>query len=752
MHMKRDYAATHAIKAVFLYNRESERSTNGMPKSLVLAEKPSVARDIARVLNCHKKGNGFLEGDQYVVTWALGHLVTHADPEQYDQQYKEWKLEDLPILPNPFKLVPIKQTMKQFNAVKSLLNRSDINQVIIATDAGREGELVARWILEKAKSKKPIKRLWISSVTDKAIKDGFRHLKDGRDYQHLYQAAVARAEADWVVGINATRALTVKYNAQLSTGRVQTPTLAMIAERERQIKEFKPKTYYGLQAITESAKFTWHEEKTNNTQSFNKDKVDALLEKLDGVHAGRITDVQTTPKKQPAPPLFDLTELQREAHKRWGWSAKETLSTLQNLYERHKIVTYPRTDSKHLSSDMRSTLKDRIKALDVAPYRKDANKLLNGKIEPQKGVIDDSKVSDHHAIIPTEETPQLHNLSDKERKLYDLIAKRFLAVFFGPFQYDQTTVTMAAGDELFKTKGRTVRDEGWKRVFIVDEEEEEESDTLPPFNNGDQVAIRAITMTTGETKPPARFNEGSLLGAMENPSQFMGGESKELIKTIGETGGLGTVATRADIIEKLFNSFLIEKKGKDLYTTSKGRQLLELVPEDLKSPALTADWEQKLTKIAKGQLRKEQFMNDMISFSKEVVSEIKQSDKKFKHDNVTGKMCPDCGKPLLEVNGKRGKMYVCQDRACGHKKQVAVLTNARCPNCHKKLELRGEGDGRIFVCKCGHREKLSAFEKRKETSGKGKAGKRDVQKYMKQQEEPKNTALAEALKKLMDQD
>lgn len=716
-------------------------------KSIVLAEKPSVARDIARVLGCEQKGNGYLEGKQYIVTWALGHLVTHAQPEQYDNDFKEWKMDTLPIIPKPFKLVPIKQSMKQYNAVKSQLQRGDVNEVIIATDAGREGELVARWILEKTNTRKPVKRLWISSVTDKAIKDGFNNLKDGGAYENLYAAAVARAEADWVVGINATRALTVKYNAQLSTGRVQTPTLAMIAEREQQIRNFQPKPYYGMQAVTDKAAFTWTD--GNSTQSFDKDKVDQLFEKLQNTHEGTVTDIKITPKRQPAPPLFDLTELQKEAYKRYSWSAKETLNTLQNLYERYKIVTYPRTDSKHLTSDMRDTLKDRVKAVQMGPYRSLAAMILKNPVAPQNGVIDDAKVSDHHAIIPTEETPPLHDLSDKEIKLYDMIVKRFLAVFYPQYEYDQTTVKLTAGGETFQAKGNTVRNEGWKRVYK--DEGDDNDTTLAPFENGQKLAIKGIALTDGKTKPPAFFNEGTLLGAMENPAQFMSGESKELIQTLGETGGLGTVATRADVIDKLFNTFLIEKKGKDLTITSKGRQLLELVPEDLKSPKLTADWEQQLTKIAKGQLKKEEFIKEMIVFAEKSVSDIKKSDKKFKHDNITGKMCPDCGKPLLEVNGKRGKMNVCQDRDCGYKKNVAMQTNARCPNCHKKLEMQGEGDGKIFVCKCGHREKLSAFEKRKK-SGQSKANKKDVNKYLNQQDEaPQNTAMAEALKKLLGQ-
>ncbi|MGG0645113.1 DNA topoisomerase III [Sporosarcina gallistercoris] len=722
-----------------------------MSKSLVLAEKPSVARDIARVLGCHKKGNGFLEGDRYIVTWALGHLVTHADPEGYGQEFKEWKMEHLPIIPEPFKLTPIKQTSKQYNAVKAQLRRADVKDVIIATDAGREGELVARWILELAKNRKPIKRLWISSVTDKAITDGFANLKDGKAYENLYEAAAARAEADWVVGINATRALTVKHNAQLSTGRVQTPTLAMIAEREQVIQKFQPKPFWGIQALTEAGRFTWRDTK-GQTQVFDETVIDAKMNALDGITEGKIIELKSTPKSQPAPPLFDLTELQKEAHRRWSWSAKETLSTLQNLYERHKAVTYPRTDSKHLTADMTSTLKDRVKAVEIGPYRKAVNSLLRkGPVKPQKGVVNDSKVSDHHAIIPTEESPSLHSLSDKEQRLYDIIVKRFLAVFYPPFQYEQLSAELQAGSEIFTLKGRTVTDEGWKAVYSSDEEEAD-TDALPAMKKGETLQIRAFSRTEGKTKPPARFNEGTLLAAMENPTQFMAGESKELIKTIGETGGLGTVATRADVIERLFGMFVIEKKGNDIYTTSKGRQLLELVPEDLKSPALTAEWESDLSKIAAGKLKKDQFIRTMIDFSKKTIVDIKSDDTKFKHDNVTGKMCPDCGKPMLEVNGKRGKMLVCQDRECGHRQTISTLTNARCPNCKKKLELRGHGDGKIFVCKCGYREKLSSFEKRRaQTTGK-KADKRDVQKYLKKQEkeEPENTAMADALKKLFD--
>jgi DNA topoisomerase-3 len=722
-------------------------------KTVVLAEKPSVGRDIARVLHCHKKGNGYFEGDKYIVTWALGHLVTLADPEAYDEKYKTWRLEDLPMLPSSLKLVVIKQTGKQFQAVKAQLNRKDVKEIVIATDAGREGELVARWIIEKARVQKPIKRLWISSVTDKAIKDGFNKLRNGKEYENLYASAVARAEADWLVGINATRALTTKYNAQLSCGRVQTPTLAMIAKREEEIKNFKPKLYYGVTVVTEHMKFMWQDSKTKDTKTFDKDKADKILAGIKNKSA-EVFEVDKVYKKSYSPQLYDLTELQRDAHKIFGYSAKETLSIMQKLYEQHKLLTYPRTDSRYLSTDIVDTLQDRVKACSVKPYTKFTANILKSPIKVNKSFVDNSKVSDHHAIIPTEESAVLSSLSDKERKIYDLVVKRFLAVLYPPFEYEQTTVKAKIGQETFVAKGKRVLSQGWKEVYENRFEDEDESveQTLPVVQKGDSLKILQVTQTKGETKPPAPFNEGTLLSAMENPVKYMADESKDLIQTIGKTGGLGTVATRADIIEKLFNTFLIEKKGKDIFITSKGRQLLELVPDELRSPALTAEWEQKLDSISKGSLNKQDFITEMRSYAKTVVNQIKNSDKRFKHDNITGTRCPDCGKLMLEVNGKKGKMLVCQDRECGHRKTVAKLTNARCPNCHKRLELRGEGEGQIFVCSCGHREKLSAFNERKQKEKNSKVSKKDIAKYMKNQnksdEGPFNSALADALAKL----
>ncbi|MDA1608046.1 DNA topoisomerase III [Bacillus cereus group sp. TH208-1LC] len=726
-----------------------------MSKSVVIAEKPSVARDIARVLKCDKKGNGYLEGSKYIVTWALGHLVTLADPESYDVKYKKWNLEDLPMLPERLKLTVIKQTGKQFNAVKSQLLRKDVNEIIVATDAGREGELVARWIIDKVRINKPIKRLWISSVTDKAIKDGFANLKPGKAYDNLYASAVARSEADWYIGLNATRALTTRFNAQLNCGRVQTPTVAMIANREDEIKNFKAQTYYGIEAqTTNQLKLTW-QDANGNSRSFNKEKIDGIVKGLDK-HNATVMEIDKKQKKSFSPGLYDLTELQRDANKKFGYSAKETLNIMQKLYEQHKVLTYPRTDSRYISSDIVGTLPERLKACGVGEYRPLAHKVLQKPIKANKSFVDDSKVSDHHAIIPTEGYVNFSAFTDKERKIYDLVVKRFLAVLFPAFEYEQLTLRTKVGNETFIARGKTILHAGWKEVYENRFEDDDVTDDvkeqlLPRIEKGDTLTVKLIMQTSGQTKAPARFNEATLLSAMENPTKYMDTQNKQLADTLKSTGGLGTVATRADIIDKLFNSFLIEKRGKDIHITSKGRQLLDLVPEELKSPTLTGEWEQKLEAIAKGKLKKEVFISEMKNYTKEIVSEIKSSDKKYKHDNISTKSCPDCGKPMLEVNGKKGKMLVCQDRECGHRKNVSRTTNARCPQCKKKLELRGEGAGQIFACKCGYREKLSTSQERRKKESGNKADKRDVQKYMKQQkkeEEPLNNPFAEALKKL----
>ena len=726
-------------------------------KSLVIAEKPSVARDIARVLGANQKNGGILEGKNYVVTWALGHLVTLADPEEYDRKYEKWEMATLPMLPKEMKLVVIRQTGRQFSVVKTQLFRKDIGEIIIATDAGREGELVARWILEKAGCHKPIKRLWISSVTDKAIKEGFANLKDGHDYDNLYRAAVARAEADWLVGMNGTRALTCKYNAQLSCGRVQTPTLAMIAKREEEIRKFVPKEYYGISLETQDVKWTWRDEKTKSFRTFSRERAEQIKGRLENA-ALEITSVEKKAKKTMAPGLYDLTTLQREANLKYGFSAKETLNIMQRLYENHKVLTYPRTDSRYIGKDIVPTIKERLKACGIGPYRKLAGALMNKPVQVNGSFVDDKKVSDHHAIIPTEQFVQLDHMTNEERKIYDMVVRRFLAVLYPASQYEQVTMEAKGAGETFAASGKVIKSLGWKEVYEdgADDDLEDEADDekklkdqrLPEMKTGTRLKILKTSLNTGKTKPPARFTEATLLAAMENPVKFMETRDKEAAKTLGETGGLGTVATRADIIEKLFHSFMMEKKGNEIHITSKAKQLLELVPEDLKKPELTADWEMKLSQIAKGRIRQGDFLHQIRDYTCEIVDEIKTGEGTFRHDNLTNKVCPQCGKKLLAVNGKNSKMLVCQDRECGYRETISRTTNARCPKCHKRMEMYVKGKEEIFVCQCGYKEKLSAFQARRQKEGAG-VGKRDVQNYLRRQQkeanEPVNNAFAQAL-------
>lgn len=726
-------------------------------KSLVIAEKPSVARDIARVLGANQKNGGILEGKNYVVTWALGHLVTLADPEEYDRKYEKWEMATLPMLPKEMKLVVIRQTGRQFSVVKTQLFRKDIGEIIIATDAGREGELVARWILEKAGCHKPIKRLWISSVTDKAIKEGFANLKDGHDYDNLYRAAVARAEADWLVGMNGTRALTCKYNAQLSCGRVQTPTLAMIAKREEEIRKFVPKEYYGISLETQDVKWTWRDEKTKSFRTFSRERAEQIKGRLENA-ALEITSVEKKAKKTMAPGLYDLTTLQREANLKYGFSAKETLNIMQRLYENHKVLTYPRTDSRYIGKDIVPTIKERLKACGIGPYRKLAGALMNKPVQVNGSFVDDKRVSDHHAIIPTEQFVQLDHMTNEERKIYDMVVRRFLAVLYPASQYEQVTMEAKAAGETFAASGKVIKSMGWKEVYEggADDDLEDEADDekklkdqrLPEMKTGTRLKILKTSLNTGKTKPPARFTEATLLAAMENPVKFMETRDKEAVKTLGETGGLGTVATRADIIEKLFHSFMMEKKGNEIHITSKAKQLLELVPEDLKKPELTADWEMKLSQIAKGRIRQGDFLHQIRDYTCEIVDEIKNGEGTFRHDNLTNKVCPQCGKKLLAVNGKNSKMLVCQDRECGYRETISRTTNARCPKCHKRMEMYVKGKEEMFVCQCGYKEKLSAFQAKRQKEGAG-VGKRDVQNYLRRQQkeanEPVNNAFAQAL-------
>lgn len=724
-------------------------------KTLVIAEKPSVARDIARVLGCSKKENGALEGNKYIVTWALGHLVTLKDPEDYDKKYKEWNMAVLPMMPEKLQIKVIPQTGKQYHAVTTQLARKDVNEIVIATDAGREGELVARWILDKAHNQKPCKRLWISSVTDKAIREGFANLKDAKEYDNLYRAAVSRAEADWLVGINATRALTCKYNAQLSCGRVQTPTFAMIAQREQEIREFVPKPYYTVTAAAGGVVYTWKDEKSGGTRISDLEKAKQIAEKAKR-YPLVLQNVEKKKKQKEAPLLYDLTELQRDASARFGYSAKQTLNLMQSLYETHKVLTYPRTDSRYLTKDIVPTLKERLDAVSIGPYKALAQQAKRSPLNGKLFFVNDAKVSDHHAIIPTEQYVQLSALSNEERRIYDLVVRRFLAVLLPPCVYEETVIRASIEKECFTARGKRMVEKGWQEAYEdnrYDEEDEAKEEVreqnLPLLEAGMKIGQPKISLREGKTKPPARFTEGTLLSAMENPVRYMENRDSSLVKTIGEAGGLGTVATRADIIEKLFRSFLLEKKGNEIYLTSKARQLLKLVPADLKKPELTASWEMQLNDIAKGKKRRDVFMKEIRSYTVELIDEIKTEEGTFRHDNLTNKKCPNCGKRLLAVNGKNAKLLVCQDRECGYRETVSRTTNARCPVCHKRMEMIGKGEDATFVCACGHKERMTKFQERRKKEG-GGVTKRDVAAYMKKQkkeaEEPVNNAFAAALK------
>ena len=695
-------------------------------KALVLAEKPSVGRELARVLGCQQKQKGYFEGPRHIVTWALGHLVELAEPEDYDKKYSTWKLEDLPIIPNSMRLKVIRQTSHQFKVVSSLAKRNDLNELIIATDAGREGELVARWIMELVRWQKPFRRLWISSQTDKAIQEGFANLRPGPAYDNLFASAVCRAEADWLIGLNVTRALTCKFNAQLSAGRVQTPTLSAIVKREAEIRGFKPVDYWTVEADFGLFRGQWS--KGGENRFFERDKAEAICAKVQG-KSGKITELKRREKAEPHPLAYDLTELQRDANKRYGFSAKQTSTLLQNLYEQHKLVTYPRTDSRYLPSDIVSTLKERLAAIAVGPYAQLARPLMAKPLQPGKRVIDDSKVTDHHAIIPTGEKLYLPKLTADEARLFDLIARRYIALFYPPCIFEEIAVTAQVEGEEFRAKGRAVKAAGWKQAYDFEETENDAEQQLPQLEQGQKLLVRSCTALDRQTQPPARYTEASLLTVMEKHN-------------------LGTPATRADIIEKLLQTDSVERSGNWLLPTGKATQLLELVPEELRSPELTAKWERELEAIARGQGDKNRFLQGIRRQAQAMVQEVAGSEEVYKHHNATRSRCPECGQFLLERKGKQGIMLVCPDRACGYKfRDSKQLTNRRCPQCHKKMELRQGKAGKFFQCKpCNVIEMLDG-----EGGKRGRKGQDGnlVKKY--QKDAPLSSSLGDALKAALEE-
>ena len=696
-------------------------------KSVVLCEKPSVARDIARNLGAKNNKNGCLEGDKYIVTWALGHLVTLQTPDKY-KEFSNVSLENLPMIPKYMKTEIIKKTFKQYKIIETAVNRKDVNEVIIATDAGREGELVARYILEKANCKKKVKRLWISSVTDKAIKDGFRSLKDGNDYLGLYYSGVARANADWLVGINASRALTLKYNASLNCGRVQTPTLQMVYEREEKIKNFVPRDYYTFEAVVNGIRFNCGESEFDfsKVQKFVNDNKNKTI---------NFDKVEVKIKTSIPKPLYNLTDIQQAASALFGLSPKQTLNIIQRLYESHKVLTYPRTDSRYLTTDMKNTLADRLRAIG-GDYKEITAKLLREKDFNTKRIINNSKVSDHHAIIPTEQKPNYMSLSDTELKIYNLVVKRFLENLLPDYKYEETSYSFKLDNKVFTAKSTKVIQLGFKELSRSEIEDKKISFSTKEFS------LDSLQYNKKQTTPPSYYTEGSLIYAMENPFEFVDDDNER--KILKQTNGIGTVATRADILEKLFtNDYLVLDNGR-IKTTNKAKQLLNLVPKNLKSPSLTATWEKQLDNISKNKLSKDKFLKDIKDYTKECILEIKDSQDKFKHDNISGKKCEECGSYMLEVDKKGTKMLKCSSPTCRNRKVISRLTNLRCDNCHKKMTLFGSGENSTYRCVCGNSLKQKEVDKRIKNNKKDKASRVDMKKYMKQ-ESLENNALRDKL-------
>lgn len=692
-------------------------------KSLVLCEKPSVAREIARVLGCQKTAKSYIESDKYIVTWALGHLIELKMPEHYDPKYKTWNLDDLPIIPIKMDLKVMKQTSHQYKAIEQLAKRKDIKECIIATDAGREGELVARWILDKIRFQKPMKRLWISSQTDKAILDGFRSLKPSKEFDRLYASAVCRAQADWLIGLNVSRALTTKFNDPLSAGRVQTPTLSLVIEREKQIQAFVPKEYWTISArIGES---TAHYEKNGEKRVFSKEQMEAIINSTKDKQA-KVVSMTRKEKTEHHPLPYDLTELQRDANKIFGFSAKKTLNVLQKLYEQHKLVTYPRTDSRYLTTDMKDTMFDRLQSVSAA-YKEETQKLLvkKGKVEVPN-IFNNDKVSDHHAIIPTEQPVFLHKLDGDEKKIYDLIVKRFLCLFYPKHRYEVIATTLTIGEHQFVIHDTNVIEPGFK---VLTGAKIANNPLLSSVKQGEEVRVHSIKSEQKWTEPPLRYSEADILGKME---KF----------------GLGTPATRAEIIERLVATEVVERQNGRFYSTQKGKQLLELVNDDLTSPELTAQWEQKLEDIAKGKANPDKFMEEIKQQTKQFILEIKNSNKAYKIQNLTGSKCPECGSFLKEKNTKNGKLLVCSSMDCNFsKRKDPKLSNKRCPQCHKKMEIHNGVAGTYFQCRsCNVVEK--AADRKKSVSKKEE--RKLVQKYTK--DESFGNSLGDLLKAAMNKD
>lgn len=621
-------------------------------KKLIIAEKPSVARDIAKVLNCTNKKDGYIEGNNYIITWAIGHLVVLCNPEEYDIKYKKWTLNSLPIIPEKIKLKPNSKTFKQYQIVKGLLNNSNINEIICATDAGREGELIFRYIYELANCKKPFKRLWISSLTKEAIKEGFANLKEGKVYDPLYYSARCRSHSDWLVGINGSRAYSIKYNSLLPIGRVQTPTLKIIVDRDIEIDNFIPMDYWEVKADFNGYSGIWIDLGTKESKIDNMEKAESIKNKIIGKE-GRVVDFQKKKVVKKPPLLYDLTELQRDANKRHGYTAKKTLDIAQALYEKRKVISYPRTDSRYLSKDLIPKLKTLIKKVGLEGYGQYTDKLEKlDKLPINLRIINDSKVSDHHAIIPTEKRAILDKLSQEERNIYDVIVKRFISVFYEDYEYFSITIITDVEGESFKSNEQQIINQGWRLLY----KETEKSTSLGLLTNikkGHMSLVKNAYIDKKQTKPPERYNEALLLGAMENAGKFI--DDEELREQL-KASGIGTPATRASIIERIIKVEYIKRQGKNLISTEKGKKLIQVASDELSSPEMTGRWEKALDKIAKDQLDSKKFMEGIERFVKFITEDVirntekvvfetynknKSSSKRIYSNNPLG-ACPAC--------------------------------------------------------------------------------------------------------------
>jgi DNA topoisomerase-3 len=653
-------------------------------KTLIIAEKPSVGRDLARVLpGTFTKGEGYLEGPEHIVTWAVGHLVQLADPDEYDDRFKKWRMADLPIVPDRFKLVVRdERSKKQMNVVKRQLGRDDVELVVNACDAGREGELIFAYLYEKAGSRKPVKRLWLNSMTTQAIKEAFAVLRDASDLASLEAAARSRSEADWIVGMNATRAATIRlrssFDGAVSLGRVQTPTLAILARREQEIRDFKPEPYWVVDATFDPVAeprpriYEGRFHAGANPRIKTGDEAKAIVEACQN-QTGEITKLEKSERKERSPLLYDLTSLQSDANSRFGFSARRTLAAAQRLYEEHKALTYPRTNSRYLTRDMIPEIKPTARLVGAQrEYARASQYVLGLDVLPLGRVVNDQKVTDHHAIIPTRaERHPVDKMNEDDRRIYDLVVKRFLAIFHPDAVFENTRVETTVASHVFRTRGKLMLVPGWRGVYgetaDVDgasrqDDDEGREQQLPKLERGEKAAVAEVASEEKETKPPRRYTEGSLLRTMETAGKLV--DDEELREAMKESG-IGTPATRAAIIERLLQVGYIEREGRALVVTEKGLNVIRLLDQHpLTSPGLTGDWEHRLANIETGQDSREAFMGDIVKFTSETVGELDTKLKDVRIPRANLGPCPVCGRDIVE-NRKGYSCWSREDPGCG---------------------------------------------------------------------------------------